>query len=165
MVTKQVGDIINLIDILKLDGLMNAANGKGPMGFGIAGAIKHAGGTEIQSDAFEVCFKLDPQPGQAYSTISGTLKDKGIKRIIHAVTMKSPAGYTSLDIIEAAFKSALILAKQEGITKLGCTALGTGVGRLSPIDVGIIMSRVAKSGIVDIDVAFVDRDQRFIDAL
>jgi len=163
MFTKQVGDIISLIDILKLDGLMNAANGKGPMGFGIAGAIKRAGGDEIQSDAFEVCFESDPQPGQAYSTISGRLKDKGIKRIIHAVTMKSPAGHTSLDIIGAAFKSALALAKKEGITKLGCTALGTGVGGLNPIDVANIMSSIAKSGIVD--VAFVDHDQRFIDAL
>jgi len=163
MFTKQVGNIISLIDILKLDGLMSAANCRGPMGAGIAGAIKRAGGDEIQSDAYRVCIELHPKPGQAYSTISGKLKDKGIKRIIHAATMQSPAGYTSLDIIDAAFQSALILARQEGITRLGCTALGTGVGGLNPEDVAKIMSRIAKCG--QIDVAFVDHNQRFIDAL
>jgi O-acetyl-ADP-ribose deacetylase (regulator of RNase III) len=54
-----LGSIFNFIENQKLDGIMNAANGIGVMGAGIAGAIKNAGGYEIQADAFHVCKKLD----------------------------------------------------------------------------------------------------------
>lgn len=162
MITKYVGNIISLIEELKLDGIQNGANGRGPMGAGIAGAIKRAGGYEIQADAFHVCKQLDPQPGQAYSTISGRLKNRGIKRIIHAITMKNPGSPSSYEIIEKAFPASIQLAQTEGIQKFGCTGLGTGIGALDPVKVAKIMSKIAKQ-FTGIDIVFVDLDKDFID--
>lgn len=156
----KVGNLLKEIDNEKLDGIMNAANGIGPMGAGIAGAIKRYGGDAIQRDAFEVCKKQDPKQGQAYSTIPGTLK---VKRIIHAVTMKQPGGSSSIEVITKAFQSALILAKIEGITRLGCTALGTGIGGLSDTAVAKAMAAVAK--LSTINVVFVDFHEEFIEAI
>jgi len=164
MYTAQVGNLLELIKELKLDGIQNAANCRGPMGRGIAGSIRKAGGDEIMHDAFKVCADQDPQPGQAYSTISGKLKDLGIKRIIHATTMKEPGGPTSYDIVRDAFRSAIKLAKSEGITRFGCTALATGVGGLDSAIVAEIMGRIAKSS-EGIEIAFVDFDKKFIDTL
>jgi O-acetyl-ADP-ribose deacetylase (regulator of RNase III) len=162
-----VGNLLNMIEELQLDGLMNAANGTGPMGRGIAGAIRKAGGDEIMHDAFAVCAKLDPKQGQAYSTISGSLKKRGIKRIIHAITMKNPNDPTTLQVARDAFESALRLARIEGITRLGCTALGTGVGGLDPEGVAMAMESVLDNwqGHLEIEVYFVDFNEIFIRTL
>jgi len=158
-----VGNLLEEIENLQLDGIMNAANGKGPMGRGIAGAIKEYGGKVIQTDAYRICKELDPQPGQTYSTISGKLKERGIQRIIHAVTMKQPGGITSYEICKNAFISALKLAKEEGIKRLGCTALGTGVGGLDPCEIAKVMKPIAEKS--EIEVIFCDFDKIFIDQL
>ena len=146
-----------------IDGIMNAANAVGPMGSGIAGAIRRAGGKAIQDDAFNVCKDLALSEGNAYITISGTLRSQGIKSVIHAVTMKNPGGVTNLDLVEKAFSSALDLAISEGITCIGCTALGTGVGRLSSKDVADTMFPIAKAS--SINVVFVDFHHMFISRL
>jgi O-acetyl-ADP-ribose deacetylase (regulator of RNase III) len=157
------GNLLESIEKYSLDGIQNAANGKGPLGRGIAGAIKQYGGQEIQDDAYKVCSMLDPQPGEAYSTISGKLKDKGVLRIIHAVTMKQPGGRTSLEVVKSAFQSALELAKKEGITRLGCTALGTGVGGLPPDAVAEAMYAIASTD--EVDIVFIDINEKFIDKM
>jgi len=159
------GNLLESIEKHSIDGIMNAANGRGPMGKGIAGAIKQYGGQEIQDDAYKVCNMLDPQPGEAYSTISGKLKDKGVLRIIHAVTMKNPAGRTSLEVVKSAFQTALELAQKEGITRLGCTALGTGVGGLSAEEVAETMYPIAIKFSDEVDIVFIDINEKFIDKL
>ena len=146
----------------KLDAIMNAANGTGPMGAGIAGAIRKFGGKEIQNDAFKVCKELDPQPGDAYVTIAGALP---IKMVIHAVTMKRPGGETSYIFIYNAFKSVLKRAIKEKIKRIGCTALGTGIGGLDPEIVGKIMYNVAVKFQDKIDVIFMDFDKSFIESI
>ena len=162
-----VGNLLNMLEELQLDGIMNAANGIGPMGRGIAGAIRKAGGDEIMHDAFAVCTKLNPKPGQAYSTISGSLKERGVKRIIHAVTMKNPSDPTTLQVAKDAFESALKLARIEGITRLGCTALGTGVGGLDPEGVALVMESVLDNwqGHLELEVYFIDFNEVFIRTL
>ena len=165
------GDLFEHIMAEGIDGIMNAANGTGPMGRGIAGAIKKHGGRAIQTDAFRACKELNPQTGEAYSTISGDLISSGVKRIIHAVTMKAPGGPTSIEIVGRAFEAAILLAKKEGIQRLGCTALGTGVGRLDPVEVSKTMIKIAvtHTGNVtaqsDFNIIFVDMDSFFINSL
>lgn len=157
----EYGDIFNYIESYKLNGIMNAANAKGPMGAGIAGAIKRAGGIEIQKDAFRVCQLNDISAGEAYSTISGKLEERGIREIIHAVTMKEPGGITSLDIIERAFNHALQLAMEHRINIIGCTSLGTGVGGLDPIEVANRMVPLAEKYFIL--VLFVDFNKQFLE--
>ena len=170
MITKRVGNLIDLIEELKLDGIQSAANGIGPMGRGIAGAIRRAGGYEVQADAFRVCGAQDPQPGQAYITLPGKLGARGIKNIVHAVTMKQPGGPTSLEVVGRAFGSALVLAAANGVKRMGCTALGTGVGGLDSKKVAGVMMQAALKvyrelpDIMDgFDVVFIDLDKTFIE--
>ena len=163
MVKAENGNLLESIEKFGLDGVMNAANGKGPMGKGIAGAIREIGGIQIQYDACDICALKKPKEGDAYSTVSGKLFWKGIKRIIHAVTMKQPAGRTSVEICGKAFESALKLAEEEDIKNLGCTALGTGVGGLDAREVARIMLPLAQKS--KVNVAFMDFDADFIDEL
>ena len=160
----EIGNLLESIEKYKITGLQNAANGIGVMGLGIAGAIRQYGGKEIQDHAFQVCNEYDPQPGYSYATIPGKLESKGIISIIHAVVMKQPGGYTNYDIVEKAFKSALNLAIDLQITLLGCTALGTGVGRLDSEKVAEIMFEVAIA-CTEIDIAFIDINEKFINKL
>ena len=74
--------------------------------------------------------------------------------------MKQPGGKTSLDICEQAFKSALEMAEKLGITKFGCTAIGTGVGGLDAKEVAKVMVPHAIDS--KIDVLFMDFDEDFI---
>lgn len=48
--------------------ICNAANGTGTMGAGVAGAIRKAGGMEVEADAKRICKQLDPQEGSLYVT-------------------------------------------------------------------------------------------------
>jgi len=156
-----LGNLLEKTERYRLDGIQNAANGIGVMGAGIAGAIRSAGGIEIQQDALRVCELEKPEAGQAYATMPGALGSRGIKYIIHAVTMKQPGGDTSLSVVRKAFSSALVLATTLGIKRLGCTALGTGIGGLDPNGVAIAMFSIAQT-ITSVEVVFVDFDVEFI---
>lgn len=164
----QPGDLLEFIEKQQLDGIMSAANGRGPMGIGVAGAIRRAGSVKIEVDAYNVCNKYNPQRGDAYYTIAGDLEERGIKNIIHAVTMKNPGEGSSYEVIESAFRSAIRLAMDRGIRKMGCTALGTGVGGLDPIKVADIMFEIADEINIDqnnIGIAFIDLNQIFIERI
>lgn len=159
------GDLFEIINTISIDTIINAANGIGPMGRGIAGAIKKHGGDEIQKDAFNICRELNPKAGEAYKTISGKLSVIGVKQIIHAVTMKKPGDKTTYEIIGKAFISALNLAIKKKASVIGCTALGTGVGRLNSYKVANIMYEIADKYNKIIDIVFIDIDKIFIDRL
>lgn len=165
MIKALVGDIFDQIETYSIEGIMNAANGIGMMGRGIAGALKMHGGSEIQGDAYRRCSRQNPKPGDAYSTISGSLESRGIKRIIHACTMKQPGGYTDYKIVRSAFKEAIRLAENEGVWCLGCTALGTGVGKLDPRKVAEAMVDALIEADSDIDFVFCDFNADFIDEI
>jgi O-acetyl-ADP-ribose deacetylase (regulator of RNase III) len=114
------GDITQL----KLDALVNAANNHLWMGAGVAGAIKRAGGIEIEAEA----VKKGPVPvGQAVVTGAGRLK---AKYIIHAAVMGQDLA-TDAEKIGQAIRNSLIRADEMGITSLAFPALGTGVGGFS----------------------------------
>lgn len=160
------GDLFKHIEEYQIDSIMNAANGKGPMGAGIAGAIRRWGGVEIQRHAMNICSQqIDGvKHGDAYSTTSGKLNMRGVKRIIHAVTMEKPGGYTDYDIIDRAFKNALILAIGSNCNTMACTALGTGIGGLDPVKVADVMYPIAKDN-SEIKIVFADFNHEFIDRL
>jgi O-acetyl-ADP-ribose deacetylase (regulator of RNase III) len=166
MIKAIVGSIFDNIEPYGIDGIMNAANSLGNvMGRGIAGEIRCRGGQEIVDDAYETCALKSYNAGEAYASISGRLLGRGVKRIIHAITMKNPGGYTDYKIVNSAFKSAIKLAEAEGITCLGCTALGTGVGKLDPILVANEMADALIDSKTTISVVFCDFNKEFIDEI
>ena len=116
------GDITQL----ELDALVNAANNQLWMGGGVAGALKRAGGKEIEDEAVE----KGPIPiGEAVITGAGKLK---AKHIIHAAVMAQDLK-TNAEKIRRATRNSLLRADELGIKSIAFPALGTGVGGF-PLD-------------------------------
>ena len=110
----------------RVDAIVNAANSALWMGSGVAGAIKRAGGPEIEADA----MRQGPiDPGQAVITGAGRLP---ARHVIHAAAMGEDLR-TDAALIRAATSAALDLARDHGLTSIAFPALGTGVGGF-PVD-------------------------------
>jgi O-acetyl-ADP-ribose deacetylase (regulator of RNase III) len=113
-------------DITKVsaDAIVNPANSLMIMGGGVAGAIKRAGGEEIEREA----MGRAPVPiGAAIVTGAGRL---GARYIIHAPTMERPAMATTPENVYLAARAALLKAKELGLNSVAFPGLGTGVGGL-----------------------------------
>ncbi len=110
-------------DIAALDvaAIANAANNELWMGAGVAGAIKRAGGIEIEHEA----MRQGPiAVGDAVPTAGGTLRATWV---IHAAVMGHDLR-TSADLIATATTRTLEVADRLGARSLGLPAFGTGVG-------------------------------------
>jgi O-acetyl-ADP-ribose deacetylase (regulator of RNase III) len=106
------------------DAIVNAANNHLWMGTGVAGAIKRAGGREIEAEA----VAKGPIPiGEAVATGAGRLK---ARYVIHAAVMGQDLR-TDADKIRRSTQATLRRADELGVTSLAFPALGTGVGGFS----------------------------------
>jgi O-acetyl-ADP-ribose deacetylase (regulator of RNase III) len=114
------GDITKLK--FKVDAIVNPANSFGYMGGGVALAIKNAGGEEIEREAVS---KAPIEIGKAVATTAGKLN---AKFVIHAPTMKNPAGETDEEKIKLATLAALRCAEEKGVKSIAFPGMGTGVG-------------------------------------
>ena len=116
------GDITRV----EADALVNAANNRLLMGGGVAGAIRRAGGKEIEEEA----VKKGPIPiGEAVATGAGRLR---ARYIIHADVMGLDF-HTDGEKIRAATRNSLLRAEELGLKSIAFPALGTGVGGF-PLD-------------------------------
>jgi O-acetyl-ADP-ribose deacetylase len=111
------GDICEL----EVDAIVNPASPSLWMATGVGGAIKRAGGDEIEFAA----VRQAPVPvGGAVVTVGGRL---AARIVIHAVSLDRDRR-TSDAAIEAATRSAFARAREHGIASIAFPALGTGVG-------------------------------------
>jgi len=130
-VVKYVGVELEVLkgDITRLEGIdaiVNPANSQMIMGGGVAGAIKRAGGKEIEDEA----RRYAPVPvGRAIVTSAGKLK---VRYVIHAPTMEYPAMRTTVEKVSAAVAAALSKCDELGIKSVAFPGMGTGVGGLDP---------------------------------
>jgi O-acetyl-ADP-ribose deacetylase (regulator of RNase III) len=116
------GDIV----ALDVDAIANAANNHLWMGSGVAGAIKRAGGAEIEREA----VALGPIPvGAAVATGGGRLH---ARHVIHGAVMGQDL-CTSADLVQRTTRSCLERADELGCRSLALPAFGTGVGGF-PLD-------------------------------
>jgi len=114
-------------DITKqeVDAIVNPANSRLIMGGGAAGAIKRAGGKEIEDEA----VKHAPVPvGEAMATGAGRLK---AKYVIHAPTMERPVMHIGKRNVGLSVRGALKCAEGLEIRSIAFPGMGTGVGGLS----------------------------------
>lgn len=138
------------------DALVNAANNRLVMGAGVAGALRRAGGREIEEEA----VAQGPIPiGEAAVTSAGRLK---AHYVIHAAVMGMDFR-TNADYIRAATENSLRRAQELGLRSLVFPALGTGVGRFPLGECARIMLEVvrrhAQAGTTLERVAFVLYDR------
>ena len=114
------GDLISQ----PVEAIVNAANNELWMGGGVAGAIKSAGGVEIEREAMA---QGPVEPGTSIATSAGRLP-LPTRWVIHAATMPAATLATDEVLIRAATRSALKKADEVGAQSVGLPALGTGVG-------------------------------------
>jgi O-acetyl-ADP-ribose deacetylase (regulator of RNase III) len=112
------------IAALEVDALANAANDHLWMGDGVAGAIKRAGGDEIEREAVG---KGPVAVGDAVATGAGRLHARWV---IHGAVMGQDL-VTSADAIRRATRRTLEVADDLGAESLALPAFGTGVGGFS----------------------------------
>ena len=116
------GDITSL----EVDAIANAANNHLWMGSGVAGAIKRAGGEEIEREA----VALGPiEVGDAVATGAGRL---AARWVIHGAVMGQDLR-TDAELVRRTTESCLRVADELGAASLALPAFGTGVGGF-PLD-------------------------------
>jgi O-acetyl-ADP-ribose deacetylase len=109
------------IAALDVDAIANAANDELWMGAGVAGALKRAGGEQIEREA----MAQGPIPvGGAIATSGGRLQARWV---IHGAVMGQDLR-TSGELVERTTHSVLDVAEELGAQSLALPAFGTGVG-------------------------------------
>jgi O-acetyl-ADP-ribose deacetylase (regulator of RNase III) len=126
------------ITALDVDAIANAANNHLWMGAGVAGAIKRAGGEEIEREAVA---QGPIAVGDAVATMGGRLK---AQHVIHGAVMGQDLR-TDADIVARTTRRVLDVADELGATSLALPAFGTGVGGFPLAQCATIMVREAQS--------------------
>lgn len=117
----------------KADAICNPANSQMHMGGGAAGALKRAGGGEIEREAIGQA----PVPvGRAILTNAGKLRARWV---VHAPTMECPAMSTTGENVYRATVAALMAADGAGAMSIVLPGMGTGVGGVSFEDAARVM--------------------------
>ncbi|HEY6585455.1 MAG TPA: macro domain-containing protein [Gaiellaceae bacterium] len=114
------------IAALEVDAIANAANDRLWMGSGVAGAIKRAGGEEIEREAVQ---QGPIAVGEAVATGAGRLPARWV---IHGAVMGQDLR-TNAELVRRTTESCLRLADDLGAESLALPAFGTGVGGF-PVD-------------------------------
>jgi O-acetyl-ADP-ribose deacetylase (regulator of RNase III) len=86
------------------DAIYTGGNARGIMASGMAGAIRLAGGAEIER---ELRSHPDLLVGVAYLTGAGQLTERGVSRIIHGISTPQPGVPSKRSAVEAALTSGL----------------------------------------------------------
>jgi O-acetyl-ADP-ribose deacetylase (regulator of RNase III) len=111
---------------LEVDAIANAANNRLWMGSGVAGAIKRAGGAEIEREAVE---RGPIEVGDAVATGAGRL---AARWVIHGAVMGQDLR-TDATLVRRTTESVLRVADELGAKSVALPAFGTGVGGF-PLD-------------------------------
>jgi len=128
------GDIASL----EVDAVANAANDRLWMGAGVAGALKRAGGEEIEREA----MAKGPIPvGTAVETSAGRLP---ARYVIHGAVMGQDLR-TNADLVRRTTRACLALADELGCRSLALPAFGTGVGGFALAECARIMVDEARA--------------------
>ncbi|HET6204380.1 MAG TPA: macro domain-containing protein [Planctomycetota bacterium] len=122
----EVEIVLGDLRALPVEGVVNPANSQGVMGGGVAGALRRAGGGEIEREARA---RAPIAVGEAVATTAGRL---AYRFVVHAPTMERPAMGTSVEKVALAARAALRCAEEAGLRSLGVPGLGTGVGGVDP---------------------------------
>jgi O-acetyl-ADP-ribose deacetylase (regulator of RNase III) len=126
------------ITALAVDAIANAANDQLWMGAGVAGAIKRAGGEEIEREAMD----KGPIPvGEAVATGAGRLP---ARYVVHGAVMGQDLR-TSAELVRRTTRRCLEVADELGARSLALPAFGTGVGGFSAGDCARIMVEEARA--------------------
>ena len=139
-------------DITKLeaDAIVNAADTSLRMGGGVAGAIKRAGGQEIEDEAVA---KGPIGVGEAVATTAGKLK---ARYVIHAAAMAWEGHRLATeDSIRNSLRNSLAMADELECKSIALPAIGCGIAGF-PLEggKGIILDEIKKFNPKNLEKAF-----------
>jgi O-acetyl-ADP-ribose deacetylase (regulator of RNase III) len=126
------------ITALEVDAIANAANDALWMGAGVAGAIKRAGGEEIECEAVA---KGPIEVGEAVATTAGRLPARWV---IHGAVMGQDLR-TEAGLVRRTTESCLRVADELGARSLALPAFGTGAGSFLLDECAEIMVSAARA--------------------
>jgi O-acetyl-ADP-ribose deacetylase (regulator of RNase III) len=126
------------ISQLAVDAISNAANNHLWMGAGVAGAIKRAGGSEIEAEAMA---QGPVEVGEVVVTGGGNLK---ARNVIHGAVMGQDLR-TNAELVARTTRRVLEAADELGARSVALPAFGTGVGGFPLAECAQIMVREASS--------------------
>ena len=126
------------ITALEVDAIANAANDRLLMGAGVAGAIKRAGGEEIEREALQ---RGPIEVGAAVATGAGRL---AAQWVIHGAVMAQDLR-TDAQLVRRTTDSCLRVAEDLGAESLALPAFGTGVGGLALEECARIMVEAVRA--------------------
>jgi O-acetyl-ADP-ribose deacetylase (regulator of RNase III) len=127
------GDIASL----DVDAIANAANNHLWMGAGVAGAIKRAGGEEIEREAMA---KGPIEVGDAVATSGGRLR---ARHVIHGAVMGQDL-QTDANLVRRTTRRCLEVADELECGSVALPAFGTGVGGFPLLECASIMVAAAR---------------------
>jgi O-acetyl-ADP-ribose deacetylase (regulator of RNase III) len=132
-----------------VQGVVYAANKRGVMGAGPAGAIRTAGGPEVEREAMA---HAPLELGTAVVTGSGHLADRGITAVLHAAVIPSLGEHARLGTIERAVTATLRAADRAKIKSVAMPLLGASADALDHD------RQAAAEQVVDATVAYLRRE-------
>tara|TARA_B100001778_G_scaffold334491_1_gene346118 strand:+ start:8916 stop:9479 length:564 start_codon:yes stop_codon:yes gene_type:complete len=160
MIRLLIGDITKLRDV---EVIVNAANGIGVMGAGVAGAIARSGGEAFCDEVREIGRSQGPfAPGSVYASSSGAMNKMGIQAVYHAVTMMYPGTQSSIDDVVQSVRNTCKQAIEDGRKSIAFPGLGTGIGGLNKRQVAQRMATVLFEYHSQIDITVVDINEDFV---
>jgi O-acetyl-ADP-ribose deacetylase (regulator of RNase III) len=126
------------IAVVEADALANAANDHLWMGAGVAGALKRAGGEEIEREA------MAQGPIEVGTAIVTTAGDLRARYVVHGAVMGQNLR-TNAELVRRTTRSCLGLADKLGCRSLALPAFGTGVGGFPLAECSRLMVAEARS--------------------
>ncbi len=149
---------------IKVDCIINPANGLGVMHKGVSKILMREGGPEVQNSAKEACFYHGLyKSGQAYWGSSGFLKQRGVKEICHAVLIqKHPEKIKPENIIKS-LENSISLIKEKKYQSFSIPALGINPKTVSPEICAKIMLKVLKKYDEQFNIHIIDINREFVE--
>jgi len=149
-------DITNL----PVDAIVNPANSMGIMGGGVSGAIRHAGGDIIQTEAMQ---RAPIAIGAAVVTTAGSLP---AKHVIHVPTKEEPGMRIGSENVRRAARAALVATVVNEFEVIAIPGIGHGISGVPPAEGAraIIEELRAHRKQFPTTVYLVDNDQVMVNA-
>ena len=131
------------LQMLKVDAIAYGAKDTGVMGGGAAAAVLAAAGPEILAELQTKLAGTSRRVGDVAVTDAFELKATGVRWVVHIVSIikHTPQGAycPEPERLREGVYAALIAASKVGAQSIAISALGTGEGRVAPMDAARFM--------------------------
>ena len=159
---KKIEAIVGDITYPKSLSVIIPGNLAGLMTRGIAKEIVKTGWQKVAKEAKIIVKKGNYQVGDVFVTGAGRLKRRGAKHIFHLIIRRTPADFTTIDIISKSLYKALNDAVKRKIPSISICGIGVEEGDIEKKTAARIIVEICEKYINLIDIKIIDKDEEFI---